>query len=31
MQDLSIQGVFNLNNIRFHKSKTGLIFMCLVV
>ena len=23
VQDLSIQGVFTLNNIRFHKSKTG--------
>jgi len=23
-QDLSIQGVFTLNNIRFHKSKTGI-------
>ena len=23
VQDLSIQGVFTLNNIRFHKAKTG--------
>lgn len=23
IQDLSIQGIFNLNNIRFHKQKTG--------
>jgi outer membrane protein OmpA-like peptidoglycan-associated protein len=26
VQDLSLQGVFTLNNIRFHKSKTGLTF-----
>jgi hypothetical protein len=26
MQDLSIQGVFSLNNIRFHKAKTGINF-----
>jgi outer membrane protein OmpA-like peptidoglycan-associated protein len=24
VQDLSLQGVFTLNNVRFHKSKTGL-------
>jgi outer membrane protein OmpA-like peptidoglycan-associated protein len=24
VQDLSLQGVINLNNIRFHKSKTGI-------
>ncbi|MET0636803.1 MAG: hypothetical protein ABWZ25_12305 [Chitinophagaceae bacterium] len=24
VQDLSLQGVFTLNNIRFHKSKTGM-------
>ncbi|MEJ0105260.1 MAG: hypothetical protein WDO19_23070 [Bacteroidota bacterium] len=23
-QDLSLEGVFTLNNIRFHKSKTGI-------
>jgi outer membrane protein OmpA-like peptidoglycan-associated protein len=26
VQDLSLQGVFTLNNIRFHKSKTGINF-----
>ncbi|HEU0064309.1 MAG TPA: OmpA family protein [Flavisolibacter sp.] len=26
IQDLSLQGVFSLNNIRFHKSKTGINF-----
>ena len=26
MQDLSLQGVVNLNNIRFHKAKTGVNF-----
>ncbi|HEU4574652.1 MAG TPA: OmpA family protein [Chitinophagaceae bacterium] len=26
MQELSLQGVFTLNNIRFHKSKTGINF-----
>src|SRR6218665_3702542 len=25
-QDLSLQGIFTLNNIRFHKNKTGLVF-----
>ncbi|MBC7475293.1 MAG: hypothetical protein H7263_13460, partial [Candidatus Sericytochromatia bacterium] len=25
LQDLSLQGIFTLNNIRFHKSKTGLL------
>jgi outer membrane protein OmpA-like peptidoglycan-associated protein len=29
-QDLSLQGVFTLNNIRFHKSKTGLAFYGLI-
>lgn len=24
LQDLSLQGIFTLNNIRFHKSKTGM-------
>ncbi|MFT3981843.1 MAG: OmpA family protein [Ferruginibacter sp.] len=24
-QDLSLQGIFTLNNIRFHKNKTGLV------
>lgn len=26
VQDLSLEGVFTLNNIRFHKSKTGINF-----
>jgi len=26
VQDLSIEGIVTLNNIRFHKSKTGLVF-----
>lgn len=26
VQDLSLQGVFSLNNIRFHKAKTGVNF-----
>ncbi len=26
VQDLSLQGLFTLNNIRFHKSKTGISF-----
>lgn len=26
IQDLSLQGIFTLNNIRFHKNKTGLVF-----
>jgi hypothetical protein len=25
VQDLSLQGVFTINNIRFHKAKTGLV------
>jgi hypothetical protein len=25
VQDLSLQGIFTVNNIRFHKSKTGII------
>ena len=25
VQDLSIQGIFTLNNIRFHKQKTGMV------
>lgn len=25
-QDLSLQGIFTLNNIRFHKNKTGMVF-----
>jgi OmpA-OmpF porin, OOP family len=25
-QDLSLQGIFTLNNIRFHKNKTGVVF-----
>ncbi len=25
LQDLSLQGIFTLNNIRFHKAKTGLL------
>ena len=30
VQDLSLEGLFTLNNIRFHKSKTGLNFYALV-
>lgn len=30
VQDLSIEGLFTLNNIRFHKAKTGLNFYALV-
>ncbi len=26
LQDLSLQGIFTLNNIRFHKQKTGVVF-----
>ncbi len=26
LQDFSIQGIFTLNNIRFHKQKTGFLF-----
>ena len=26
IQELSLQGVFNINNIRFHKAKTGVSF-----
>ena len=26
VQDLSLQGIITLNNIRFHKSKTGFNF-----
>lgn len=29
IQDLSLEGVFSLNNIRFHKSKTGVNFYAL--
>ncbi len=29
VQDLTLQGVFTLNNIRFHKSKTGVAFYAL--
>ncbi|MBN8790367.1 MAG: OmpA family protein [Terrimonas sp.] len=29
VQDLSVQGVLTLNNIRFHKSKNGLLFYAL--
>jgi outer membrane protein OmpA-like peptidoglycan-associated protein len=28
--DLSLEGIFSLNNIRFHKSKTGVNFYALV-
>jgi len=28
--DLSLEGVFSLNNIRFHKSKTGVNFYALI-
>jgi outer membrane protein OmpA-like peptidoglycan-associated protein len=30
LQDLSLEGLFTLNNIRFHKSKTGFAFYGLV-
>lgn len=30
VNDLSLEGVFSLNNIRFHKSKTGVNFYALV-
>jgi outer membrane protein OmpA-like peptidoglycan-associated protein len=30
IQDLSLEGLFTLNNIRFHKSKTGFAFYGLV-
>ncbi|HEX2607241.1 MAG TPA: OmpA family protein [Flavisolibacter sp.] len=30
VQDLALEGVFSLNNIRFHKSKTGVNFYALV-
>src|SRR5258705_3797348 len=26
VQDLTLQGIFTLNNIRFHKQKTGMVF-----
>ena len=29
IQDLSLEGIFSLNNIRFHKSKTGVNFYAL--
>lgn len=29
MHDLALEGIFSLNNIRFHKSKTGLNFYAL--
>jgi len=29
VQDLSLEGLFSLNNIRFHKSKTGVNFYAL--
>jgi len=29
VQDLSLEGIFSLNNIRFHKSKTGVNFYLL--
>ncbi|MFL5788666.1 MAG: hypothetical protein ACJ748_11480, partial [Flavisolibacter sp.] len=29
VQDLALEGVFSLNNIRFHKSKTGVNFYAL--
>jgi hypothetical protein len=31
VQDLALEGVFSLNNIRFHKSKTGVNFYGLVI
>lgn len=30
VQDLALEGVFTLNNIRFHKSKTGVVLYGLV-
>lgn len=30
VNDLSLEGIFSLNNIRFHKSKTGVNFYALV-
>ncbi len=30
VQDLALEGIFSLNNIRFHKSKTGVNFYALV-
>jgi hypothetical protein len=30
VNDLSLEGVFSLNNIRFHKSKTGVNFYALI-
>src|SRR5690348_10624501 len=30
VQDLSLEGLFSLNNIRFHKSKTGVNFYALL-
>src|SRR6516225_4000026 len=30
IHDLSLQGVFTLNNIRFHKAKTGINFYALL-
>jgi outer membrane protein OmpA-like peptidoglycan-associated protein len=30
VQDLSLEGIFSLNNIRFHKAKTGVNFYGLV-
>ena len=29
VQDLSLEGIFSLNNIRFHKAKTGVNFYVL--
>lgn len=29
VQDLTLQGIFSLNNIRFHKSKTGVNFYAI--
>ncbi len=28
VQDLGLQGIVSLNNIRFHKNKTGLADIC---
>jgi outer membrane protein OmpA-like peptidoglycan-associated protein len=30
VNDLSLEGIFSLNNIRFHKSKTGVNFYALI-
>lgn len=30
VQDLALEGIFSLNNIRFHKSKSGINFYALV-